>query len=224
MPEYSWPTPDTRRLMGKRISRIDGLQKSTGRAKYTSDTNKPGMLFGAMLTSPHAHAKVVSIDVSEAKNLPGVTAVRVISGPGTEVQWAGTEIAVVAATSEEVANDALRRIKVEYEVMPHLVNEEDLAKAGPRAKAAGEQITGDPDQGFKDADVVMEGQYGIPVLTHCCLEPHGQASQWSGDTIQLWPSTQNVSGIGGDLAQRSAYPATVMVVHMDQGYGGFGAP
>ena len=168
MPEYSWPTPDTRRLMGKRISRIDGLQKSTGRAKYTSDTNKPGLLFAALLTSPHAHAKVVSIDTSAAKALPGVTAVRVISGPGTEIQWAGTEIAAVAATSEEVANDAIRMIKVQYEVMPHLVNEEDLAKAGPRAKASGEKITGDPEQGFKDADVVMEGSYGLPVLTHCC--------------------------------------------------------
>jgi len=223
MPDYTWPSQDSRRLMGKRISRIDGLQKSTGRAKYTSDTNKPGMLFGAMLTSPHAHAKVTSIDVSDAKSLPGVTAVRVISGPGTEVQWAGTEIAAVAATSEEVANDALRRIKVEYEVMPHLVNEEDLAKAGPRAKAAGEQITGDPDQGFKDADVVMEGHYGIPVLTHCCLESHGQASQWSGDTIQYWPSTQNVSGIGGDLAKSLQLPATQIKVHMDHIGGGFGS-
>src|SRR5579859_3232151 len=194
MPDYSWPPQNTRRLMGKDIKRIDGIEKSTGRAKYTSDTNKPGLLFGALLTSPHAHAKVVSVDIDDAKKLDGVTAVRIISGPGTEVQWAGTEIAAVAATSEEVANDAVRKIKVKYEVMPHLVREEDLSKAGPRAKAAGEQITGDPDQGFKDADVVMEGNYGIPVLTHCCLEPHGQAAQWSGDSISYWPSTQNVSG------------------------------
>src|SRR5262249_23620688 len=108
MPEYTWPSQEQRRLMGKRISRIDGLQKSTGRAKYASDTNKPGLLFGALLTSPHAHAKVVSIDVSEAKNVSGVTAVRVIATPGTEIQWAGAEVAAVAATSEEVANDAVR--------------------------------------------------------------------------------------------------------------------
>src|SRR5262249_18256685 len=173
MPEYTWPPQDQRRLMGKRISRIDGLQKSTGRAKYASDTNKPGMLFGALLTCPHAHAKVVSIDTTAAKNLNGVTAVRVIAAAGTEIQWAGAEVAVVAATSEEVANDAIRLIKVQYEVMPHLVREEDLAKAGPRAKAAGEQVTGDVDDGFKQADVVVEGSYGIPVLTHCCLESHG---------------------------------------------------
>ncbi len=223
MPDYSWPPQDKRRLMGKDISRIDGGEKSSGRAKYTSDTNKDGLLFAALLTSPHAHAKVVSIDTSDAKSLPGVTAVRVMAQPGTEVQWAGAEIAAVAATSEEVANDAVRLIKVKYEVLPHLVREENLAKAGARAKAAGEQITGDPDEGFKSADVTIEGNYGIPVLTHCCLEPHGNAVQWSGDTISMWPSTQNVSGIGGDLAKALQLPATQIKVHMDHIGGGFGS-
>jgi len=223
MPDYSWPQQDKRRLMGKDISRIDGGEKSSGRAKYTSDTNKDGLLFAALLTSPHAHAKVVSIDTSEAKSLAGVTAIRVMAQPGTEVQWAGTEIAAVAATSEEVANDAVRKIKVKYEVLPHLVREENLAKAGARAKAAGEQITGDPDEGFKSADVTIEGNYGIPVLTHCCLEPHGNAVQWSGDTISMWPSTQNVSGIGGDLAKALQLPATQIKVHMDHIGGGFGS-
>src|SRR5579872_1744385 len=223
MPDYSWPPQDKRRLMGKDISRIDGGEKSSGRAKYTSDTNKDGLLFAALLTSPHAHTKVVSIDTSGAKGLPGVTAVRVMAEPGTEVQWAGAEIAAVAATSEEVANDAVRMIKVKYEVLPHLVREENLAKAGARAKAAGEQITGDPDEGFKTADVTIEGEYGIPVLTHCCLEPHGNAVQWSGDTISMWPSTQNVSGIGGDLAKALQLPATQIKVHMDHIGGGFGS-
>ena len=223
MPDYSWPPQDKRRLMGKDISRIDGGEKSSGRAKYTSDTNKDGLLFAALLTSPHAHAKVVSIDTGAAEKLPGVAAVRVMAQPGTEVQWAGAEIAAVAATSEEVANDAVRLIKVKYDVLPHLVREENLAKAGPRAKAAGEQITGDPDEGFKTADVTIEGQYGIPVLTHCCLEPHGNAVQWSGDTIHFWPSTQNVSGIGGDLAKALQLPATQIKVHMDNIGGGFGS-
>src|SRR3989442_6164978 len=137
MPEYSWPPQESRRLMGKRISRIDGRDKASGRAKYASDLNKPGLLFGSLLTCPHAHAKVTNIDTSEAKSLEGVTAVRVIATPGTEIQWAGAEIAAVAATSEEVANDAVRKIKVQYEVMPHLVKEDHLAKAGPRAKTAG---------------------------------------------------------------------------------------
>lgn len=223
MPEYMWPPQSSRRLMGKRINRLDGLEKSTGRAKYASDQNKPGGLFSALLTSPHAHAKVTSIDVNEAKALPGVTSIRVVSGPGTEIQWAGAEIAFVAATSEEVAKDAVRKIKVQYEVMPHLVREEDLSKAGARAKPAGEVVQGDPDLAFKEADVVSEASYGVPVLTHCCLEPHGSVSQWQGDQINLWPSTQNVSGIGGDLAKALELPATQIKVQMDHVGGGFGS-
>ncbi|MGA3044420.1 MAG: molybdopterin cofactor-binding domain-containing protein, partial [Bryobacteraceae bacterium] len=181
MPEYSWPPMDERRLIGKPTKRRDGLEKSTGRAKYSSDQKPPGMLFGALLTSPYAHARVTSIDTSEAEHMQGVTAVRVLTGAGKEVQWEGTEIAAVAAVSEELANDALRKIKVQYEVLPHLVREEDLAKAGNRAKPAGEQVTGDPDKAFQEADAVVEAAYGIPVITHCCLEPHGNIVQFAGD-------------------------------------------
>ena len=67
--------------------------------------------------------------------MPGVTAVRVMTAAGKEVQWEGAEIAAVAAVTEEIAHDAVRKIKVEYEVLPHLVREDDLAKAGARAKA-----------------------------------------------------------------------------------------
>jgi len=209
--------------MGKRISRIDGGEKASGRARYNSDINPKDLLFGVLLTCPHAHAKVSAIDVSEAKAMKGVTAVRVISPAGTEIQWEGTEVAAVAATSEQIARDAVRKIKVQYEVMPHLVKEDDLAAAGPRAKAAGEQVTGDPDQGFKDADVVHEGMYIIPVLTHCCLEPHGQVAQWEGDKIKVWPSTQAVTPYAGDLAKSLQLPATQISVHQDHIGGGFGS-
>ncbi|MDQ6699437.1 MAG: xanthine dehydrogenase family protein molybdopterin-binding subunit, partial [Acidobacteriota bacterium] len=123
-------------MIGKPHSRLDGGLKASGKAKYASDYFSKDLLFARMLTSPHAHARVVKIDVADAKSLNGVTAVRVISPAGTEIQWAGTEVAAVAAISEEIARDAIRRIKVEYEVLPHLVKEEDLAAAGPRAKAS----------------------------------------------------------------------------------------
>ena len=74
MPDYNWPPQDQRRLMGKRISRIDGGDKASGRAKYNSDINPKDLLFGVLLTCPHAHAKVSSIDVSDAKAMKGVTA------------------------------------------------------------------------------------------------------------------------------------------------------
>jgi xanthine dehydrogenase YagR molybdenum-binding subunit len=144
-PDYSWPPQASRKVIGTSPKRLDGPQKASGRAKYTSDLNFKGMLFAAYLTSPHAHARITSIDTGAAEKTPGVKAVHVVAPAGTEIQWANGEIAAVAATSEEIARDAVRKIKVEYEVMPHLVKEADLAKAGSRGKAAGEKIVGDPD-------------------------------------------------------------------------------
>lgn len=223
MPEYKWPAMEKRRVIGKRISRLDGPAKSSGKAKYPSDLNKDGMLYGAILTSPHAHAKIRSIDTTAAQNLPGVSSVRVVAPAGTEIQWAGAELAFVAADKETTARDAVRAIKVDYEIMPHLVREDNLAKAGSRAKAAGEQVTGDPDAALRDAEVSNEGFYGIPVLTHCCLEPHGQVVARSGDKVEFWPSTQNVSGVGGDLARALNIPVANVSVQMDYMGGGFGS-
>jgi len=224
MPNYNWPEMSERRVMGKPIKRADGPMKASGKAKYPSDLNPQGLLQGAFLTCPHAHARVRSIDISAAEKIKGVTAVRVVSGPGTEIQWAGTEVASVAAENETIARDALRAIKVDYEVLPHVVREEDLSKVGNRARPAGEQITGDPDNAFKEAGLVIsEGQYGIPVITHCCLEPHGTVIQWQGDKIEYWPSTQAVSTIAGDLAQQLKIPAANIHVQMDYMGGGFGS-
>jgi xanthine dehydrogenase YagR molybdenum-binding subunit len=214
---------DKRRVMGKPHVKIDGGPKASGRAKYSSDLNLPEMLHAVLVTCPHAHARVTAIDVSAAKASPGVTAIRVIAPAGTEIQWANAEVAAVAATTETAARDAARKVNVKYEVLPHLVKEEDLAKAGNRVKPAGEQVTGDPDKAFQEAATVSEGMYGIPVITHCCLEPHGQVIEWKGDKITFYPSTQNVSGIGGDLAKALQLPATQIQVSMDHVGGGFGS-
>ena len=222
-PDYSWPPMEKRRVIGKSTKRVDGHLKSSGRAKYASDFYRSDLLFGALLTSPYAHARVTDIDTGPAEKTKGVTGVRVIAPKGTEIMWAGAEIAAVAATSEEIAQEAARKIKVSYEVLPHLVHEEDLARVGARAKAAGETVTGDPDKAFQEAEVVSEGYYGIPVITHCCLEPHGQVIEWNGDKINFWPSTQNVSGIGGDLSKSLEVPAANIHVHMDNVGGGFGS-
>lgn len=223
MPEYKWPPMAKRKIMGQRISRLDGPVKSAGRAKYPSDLNPQGLLQTAMLTSPYAHAKIRSIDTSAAKALPGVAAVRTFVEAGAEVQWAGAEIAVVAANTEEIARDAVRAIKIEWEVLPHVVKDENLAKAGTRAKAAGEQITGDPDKAFSEADVKLEGEYGIPVITHCCLEPHGQVIAWKGNQIDYWPSTQAVSTVAAQLGTLINVPAANINVTCDYMGGGFGS-
>jgi xanthine dehydrogenase YagR molybdenum-binding subunit len=214
---------DKRSIIGKPYKRLDGPQKASGRAKYCSDLRPKGMLFGVYLTSPYAHARVTSIDTTAAEKTVGVKAVHVVSPAGTEVQWAGTEIAAVAATTEEIGRDAVRKIKVEYEVLPHLVKDEDLGKAGARAKAAGEKLVGDPDKAFQEAEAVSEGQYGIPVVTHCCLETHGQVIQWQGDQIHVFPSTQDVTHYAGSLGPNLKVP--IANIHVKQDYigGGFGS-
>src|SRR5215471_4335395 len=222
-PDYSWPPMESRKVMGKPFKRLDGPQKATGRAKYTSDLNPKGMLFAAYLTSPHAHARITSIDTTAAEKTTGVKAVHVVAPAGTELQWANGEIAAVAATSEEIARDAVRKIKVQYEAMPHLVKDADLNKAASRGKAAGEFVVGDIDKALQEAEVTVEGTYGIPMADHVCLEPHGCIVQWQGDTINAWPSTQFVSGWAGQLAPNLKVPAANIKVKMDFIGGGFGS-
>src|SRR3954464_10842961 len=112
MPEYSWPDAEHRTLIGTRTKRVDSPVKVSGQAKYTYDVHRPGMLYGKVLRSPYAHAKVVSVDTSAAEKMPGVKAAFVVQGPGSEIHWAGDDIVVVAAVDEGAAADAIRAVKV----------------------------------------------------------------------------------------------------------------
>jgi xanthine dehydrogenase YagR molybdenum-binding subunit len=294
--KYNWPAPEQRTLIGKRVSRVDGPDKVSGRAKYTYDVHRPGMLYGAVVRCPHAHAKVSRIDTSAAEKLPGVLAVHVIQEPGSEIHWAGDDIVVVAAVDEPAARDAARVVKVEYEPLPHFVD--DFTKPGnvpesrgplemddfvsmlrnqvpepqvisaiqqrgitfkvepgmvqqlrenqigegvisalqsapvkePAEKPASpyrkeaEQTKGDPDAAFKEAEVISEGVYGCPVITHCCLESHGSVAEWTDqDHLFSHISTQNVSGLAGQFAQALKIPAGNAHVHQDHIGGGFGS-
>ena len=225
MADYKWPDAEKRTLIGKRISRLDGPAKASGKAKYCYDYNRQGLLYGKILRSPHAHAKIKSIDTSAAEKMPGVKAVKVIQGPGTEIFWAGDEIVGIAAVDEPTAEDAMRAIKIEYEVLPHHVIDND-PKSTPQdlLKPSGDQTTGEPDKAFGEADVVVEGQYGQPVITHCCLESHGATSEWTDDkNLLVHVSTQNVSGIANQMAGVVKVPAANIHVQQDHIGGGFGS-
>jgi xanthine dehydrogenase YagR molybdenum-binding subunit len=221
--KYDWPEAGQRKLIGKRISRLDGPVKARGEAKYSYDINRPGMLHAKMLTCPYAHAKIKAIDTSAAEKLPGVKAVRIIQAVGTEIQWAGDEIVAVAAVSEEIARDALSKIKVEYEPLPHVVKEEDLSKVGDRGKPAAEVKSGDPDAAFKDPEaVISDGYYGAQVIGHCTWETHGLVAEWTGENLTVWISTQNVSGMPGEFGRELGIPASnvrAITEHMGIGYG-----
>src|ERR1041385_7151237 len=293
--KYAWPAAEQRSLIGKRISRVDGPEKVSGRAKYTYDVHRPGMLFGKVIRSPHAHAKIVNVDTSAAEKMPGVVAVHVIATPGTEVQWAGDDIVVIAAVDEPTAADAARAVKVEYQPLPHFVDDFAEPKGVPEStgpltqrdlfqmlnndapdeqvisavqkrgitfkvslemsqrmkdnevsdnvikalqaaeqkeaqpvtspyKKESEQVKGDPDTAFKEADAVSEGIYGCPVITHCCLESHGSIAEWTdSDHLFTHHSTQNVSGLAGQYAQALKIPEANVHVHQDHIGGGFGS-
>src|SRR5438132_5321975 len=120
--------PKERRVIGTKVTRLDGPDKATGRAKYSYDINRPGMLHAGILRSPYAHAKVKSLDTAAAEKMPGVKAVHVIAGAGKELFYAGDEIVALAADTEEHCLDGIRAIKVEYDVLPHLVFEDDALK------------------------------------------------------------------------------------------------
>src|SRR5215471_12083954 len=100
---------EERRIIGKSPTRLDGPQKSSGRAKYSSDVWKSDMVFGFLAGSPVAHGRVKSIDSSAAKSTPGVTAVFEIAKAGDEIQWCGAELFAVAAEREEIAREAARK-------------------------------------------------------------------------------------------------------------------
>ena len=139
MPTANWPGKDARSLIGKRIDRLDGPAKATGRAQYSYDVNLPGMLWARVLASPHARAKVKSIDTTAAEAVPGVVAAwKDAELINAEIQYAGQIVAAVAAESEEIATDALEKIKVDYEPLEHQVIDDDpkLATAKPSERQA----------------------------------------------------------------------------------------
>src|SRR6266536_5057068 len=124
MPDYSWPSAENRSLIGKRISRLDSPDKVAGRAKYSYDYPPAvPMLFGKVLRSPYAKAKILSVDTTAAEKIPGVEAVEVIQKIGGTVQWAGDEIAAVAAVDEGTAEEAMHAITEKYQPLAYLVSD-----------------------------------------------------------------------------------------------------
>ena len=219
----AWPKAEERRLLGQRTSRLDGPAKASGRAKYTYDLKPQGMLWGKMLRCPHAHARITSLDVSPAHGMPGVKAVYAIQKPGAEIQWSLDEVAAVAATSEALAEAAVKAIKVEYEVLPHFVTEEKLA-AAPKVEPGKEVTEGDAAGALAAAEVKIKGSYFAAPVAHNCMEAHGQICHWTEpDHLTAWCSTQAVSGAASQFAEGLGIPASNVRVIADYVGGGFGA-
>src|ERR687885_2720607 len=195
-----WGPNDRHALLNHRLTRVDGPVKVSGAARYTYDVRLPGMLYGRVVRSPHAHARVLRVDASAARRMPGVRAIvgatdeEVVEGsnkaageaarknrteaggaeaaPGKVVLFAGQPVAAVAADTPEIAEDAVRAIRVEYEVLPHAVRAEDAMREGapkvlpdePNLKERDKR--GDPakvEAAFEQCDVIVEAEYRTPV-------------------------------------------------------------
>ncbi len=228
------PWPTQRRLLGTKVQRLDGPVKATGRAKYSFDINRPGMAYGRILRSPHAHARVKAIDTSAAEKTPGFKAVHLLVKPNEEVFWAGAEIVAIAGDTEEHAEDCLRAIKVEWEVLPHYVKESEsltsdrntCGGAGPNnIIAAGDFTTAMFDQqAYMGTAQTNEATYGAQIIAHQCLESHGLVAEWNQaqDELTVWASTQAVPTTANVLAQHFKMPATkvkCITQHMGGGFG-----
>ena len=219
MAKVDWPAPDKRALIGKRISRVDAPLKTTGSAKYSYDVNRPGMLWAKVITSPHAKADFGDIDTSAAEKLAGVKAVWKETET-TSATYVGQIVAAVAAETEEIATEAARLVKVRYTPQDHQVVDSDVALSKDRPTT---RQAGNTEQAFGDGDsVVTSGVYGLPVITHCCLEPHGQVCEVREGELYVWPSTQNVSRYSdrlGDAVEISQNKIHVDCQHMGGGFG-----
>ena len=237
-----------RLVTGRRRLRLDGPEKVTGRAVFTHDARKAGMLHAAVVRSPHAHATIVSIDASRAERMPGV----VIENPGKKVvRYHGEAVLALAAPTRAGAEDALRAVKVTYDVLPHTVSLAAARKEGAplvfqkqveEKRSAGDEPgaaavlpqtgnvrgpkrsgTGDVDKAFAEADGTLEIVTTTSVQTHVPLETHSLYAEWVGGTLEVQASTQGTFSVRDELAEVFKLSKDKVVVRAEFTGGGFGA-
>ena len=200
-------------VVGKDWARLDGVDKVSGRSIFAEDVRLPGMLFGKVVRSPHAYARIISIDTSAAEALPGVKAIvtpvdaeGIWIGinqpllPKETVTYVGHDVVAVAAVDEEIAAEAASLIKIEYEVLDEITSiykamEDDAPQFHKKAKNnVGWQedvVQGDPDAAFAKCDVIREDEYITNPTHNCYAEYHVCVADFSkGDQLTMYTPTQ----------------------------------
>lgn len=257
------------KVVGTRPHRPDGVDKVTGRANFGADHYLPGMLTGRVKRSPHAHARILSIDTSAAEALPGVKAVvtsadfnltasgSVAAGEGAEAVhdvalnclagdkalYAGHAVVAVAATRPEIADEAMDLIKVEYEVLPHVIDVDEALK--PDAPLLHENMItegvspppeqpsnlakksvfgrGDVEAAFAAADHIIERTYKTAPVHQGYLEPHACVASWGADgQSQIWCSSQGQFLVRALTSKILGMPLSDLKVIPAEIGGGFG--
>ncbi|MHC4548334.1 MAG: xanthine dehydrogenase family protein molybdopterin-binding subunit [Planctomycetota bacterium] len=229
-----WDLDTDLKVVGKDHPRLDGVAKATGEARFSYDRRFPGMIYARFLRSPHASA-VAKVDAAKAKALPGVLHVEEFPG---RIRYAGQHVCGVAAETEEILDDALALVVVDYEIEPCVttvtaaMQEGAPAVAGPAGNVREPRRgpSGDPKgvaAAHQEADVVLAREYRTQVQTHSCLETHGCVCKWDGDKLTVYASTQATFAFRATMARSLGIPqrdVTVITEHMGGGFGSkFGA-
>jgi 4-hydroxybenzoyl-CoA reductase alpha subunit len=218
-------------ILGKDTPNYDGIAKVTGQAQYTFDLTLPRLLFGKVLRSPYAHARILSIDTSAAEKLPGVKAV--ITGKDTlgikygcwrrfselcdeqglctdKVRYIGDAVAAVAAVDEDTAEEALDLIEVEYELLPAVFDPREAEKEGApiihdefpnNVNVSRTMSWGDLERGFAASDVIREDRFSMQGVYAATLEVHNSVATWNGDRLTMYTSTGTPYYLQALLAQ-----------------------
>jgi CO/xanthine dehydrogenase Mo-binding subunit len=250
--------------VGQRTPRPDGVDKVTGSAQYAADFSMPGMVWGKVLRSPHAHALIKKIDTSKAEALQGVLAVMtgddlpllpldvpLPQGPN-DIRWiargcmarekilyTGHPVAAVAATSQAIATEALALIKVDYEVLPHVIDpDEAMAPGAPilhdwlKSEDGGPTNisnvmtvkTGDVEQGFADADLVVERAFKSASVHQGYIEPQACIVSYKPNAQStIWSSSQGqfmVRGLTAMIAGMATGDIKAIPAEIGGGFGG----
>jgi CO/xanthine dehydrogenase Mo-binding subunit len=212
-------------IVGREVPRIDGPQRARGEARYTADLQLPGMVHTAVLRSPHAHARVKSIDLAPALARPGV---RGAIGPGDipqlveEAGFQGAPVAAVCADSFAEAHAALEAVEIEWERLEVVLDPEDAVQRG-LVHDRRERTRGDFERGLAEADVVVEGTYRTQTVMHNSMETHQSVAQWVGDTLEVHISTQFIWGVRASIAGALGLPEDKVRVVCEYMGGGFGS-
>ncbi|MEX0927598.1 MAG: xanthine dehydrogenase family protein molybdopterin-binding subunit [Dehalococcoidia bacterium] len=256
------------KVIGTRPIRHDGLDKVTGKALYGADVRLPGLIWGDLLRSPKVHARIKSIDTSEAEKMPGVLAVvthndfpaasagEIDTGEDVvnfkrdsanimaadKVLYKGHVVAAVAAVDRNTAQEAVRRIKVEYEDLEPVRNvDEAMAPGAPLlledlvGDDLGDEVTntnvakhfrhefGNPEKGFEESDLVVEREVSLQMVHQGYIEPHNATAIWDQEgRITVWSSTQGHFAVRSQTAGILQVPESKVKVNPVEIGGGFG--
>lgn len=259
------PAREATGVVGSSVERIDGQAKIEGRAEYVGDMEVAGMVHGRVLRSPHAHARIVSVDTERAESMPGVVGIlvaadlvdldatyghairdRPVIGDG-KVRFAGEPVVALAALTEEQAEEALRQVIVEYDVLEPMVTIEqaidpgaaeihELANRDGFAHGLGvlpERIgndcyrygfeRGDVADAFASAEIVVEGEYRFPAVYQYAMETHSVIAHHRGDEIVMWANCQHPYLVRAEIAGIFGVPVDKVRVIVPFLGGGFGS-